>query len=356
MIRTYDELIPWGWSAHWDGVLQAAAPSAGVHPARVTAVDRGRLSLHGTSGALHGIWRPRDDRTPPTVGDWCLVEPPPGDGPAMVRARLPRRTHLSRKAPGRAAEPQVLAANVDSVALVCGLDRSQGIRSLERLLTLVLDGGAVPRIVLNKADTCDDLPGAMHQAQAAAPGFDVFAVSALTGDGLEPLQDWMVPGSTIALLGPSGVGKSTLVNALAGRDLAATGAVRSADRRGRHTTSRRQLHPLPGGALLVDTPGLRELAVWTDGDGLAEAFADIEALATSCRFRDCRHDDEPGCAVREALDTGALEPRRFWRYLELGQEADALARRRQANKGNSKRRFKDISRFSRKLRRERERE
>ena len=222
-------------------------------------------------------------------------------------------------------------------------------------MALVLDGGAMPLIVLNKADLCDCIDAPLQQARLAAPGFEAIAVSATNGDGHGQLRPWLVPGSTVAFLGPSGAGKSTLINALSGAPLAATSAVRDGDRRGRHTTVRRQLYRLDGGALLVDTPGLRELGAWIDGDGLRRAFADIEQLAVACRFRDCTHDDEPGCAVRQAMLDGDLESRRFWRYLDLMREAQQLQRRRSSReRHNSKRRFKQISRNSRRLFRDRD--
>ena len=351
-----ETLKDWGWDPHRDRAL--AESGADGEPGRVVASDRGGLVVRLADATLRGLWRParrEDDGAPPAVGDWCVIHRPEGDAPALVHTRLPRRSSIVRKAPGRSAAAQVVAANVDTAALVCGLDRSQGVRSLERLLTLVLDGGAMPLIVLNKVDLCDDVETQVLLAQQAAPGFDVLSVSAADGTGIDDLRHRLAPGSTVVLLGPSGVGKSSLVNALSGAPVTVTGDVRESDRRGRHTTTRRQLHRMPGGALLLDTPGLRELAAWVEGDGLREAFADIEAFAAACRFRDCTHDNEPGCAVREALDRGELEARRFVRYLELVQEARSLAERRERrNRGNAKRRFKDISRAVRRLKRDRE--
>ncbi len=354
-MQAHHELMDWGWDEGWAREFGAIG-AAGV-PGRVTARDRGLLTLQLAHGPVRGIWRGErgGEIRSPEVGDWCVVEPPTGDGPAVVLACLPRRTALTRKAAGRATVPQVLAANVDTVVLVCGLDHSQGMRSIERLLILVLDGGARPLIVLNKADRCDDVEHQLQRARMAAPGFEVLATSAALGTGLDPLRGALEPGSTVLLMGPSGAGKSTLLNALEGADVAATGAVRAADRRGRHTTTRRQLYRMSSGVLLMDTPGLRELAAWLDGDGLREAFEDIESLAAGCRFRDCSHDNEPGCAVREALESGQLEARRFWRYLDLTREAESLATRRdRRHRCNSKRRFKGISTFARRLKRERD--
>jgi ribosome biogenesis GTPase / thiamine phosphate phosphatase len=347
------ELAAWGWDTGW-----ARALAHEGEPARVVAIDRGRLTLRHATGVVRGVWRPRGGHgEAPAVGDWCVVSPGTrGDqGPVPVRSWLPRRTALTRRAAGRATRAQVLAANIDTVALVCGLDSGAGIRALERLVTLVLDGGALPLVVLNKADLCPDVEGALAEARRAAPGVEALAVSAANGEGLDTLGRRLAPGTTAALLGPSGVGKSSLTNALAGDALEATGAVRDSDHRGRHTTVRRTLHRLPTGLLLIDTPGLRELGVWLEGDGLRSAFDEVEALATRCRFRDCTHDDEPGCAVRQALSDGRLEPRRLERYLELRDEALALERRRddRSRKANSKARSKDISPRIRRFKRQR---
>jgi ribosome biogenesis GTPase / thiamine phosphate phosphatase len=352
MTTTETALAAWGYDEHW--AAQAVKVDAAGEPGRVVAVDRGMLTVRLADGPARAIVRRHagaDEEEPrPTVGDWCVVEPAVDGGPAVLNAVLARRTWLQRKTPGREATAQILAANVDTVALVCGLDRDQGIRSIERQLALVLDGGAMPLVVLNKADLCERIDVPLEQARQAAPGFEVIAVSAASGDGLGQLRPWLVPGSTVALLGPSGVGKSTLINALSGEPLAETSAVRDGDHKGRHTTVRRQLYRLAGGALLVDTPGLRELGAWIDGDGLRQAFADIEELASACRFRDCSHDDEPGCAVRQAMLDGDLEPRRFRRYLDLAREAEQLKQRSGARqRHNSKRRFKQISREVRRL-------
>ena len=358
MTTSESALRAWGFNDRWGAVARMVEDHG--EAARVVAVDRGALTLRTGDGEVRGIWRPpwdhaSDEGPDIAVGDWCIIRPAVGDGLAVAHTVLPRWTHLTRKVAGRAAGSQLLAANVDVVALVCGLDRDQGIRSIERLLTLVLDGGATPLIVLTKADLCEEVDHYRQLARMSAPGFEAIAISAATGMGLDQLNAWLTPASTVALLGPSGVGKSTLINALSGADVAKTSAVRTGDRRGRHTTVRRQLYRLPSGVLMLDTPGLRELAAWVDGDGLRQAFSDIDQLACACRFRDCRHDDEPGCAVRQAMDEGTLEPRRFWRYRELSQEAEANRRRRDVRqRSNSKRRFKEISREVRRICRDRE--
>ncbi len=346
------DLETWGWDGGWERAWTEAAPAG--EPARVVAVDRGSFLLQAASGPVRAIDSSQESETP-TVGDWCAVVSGEHQGPGRVVSLLPRRSALVRRAAGRNTRAQPLAANVDTAFVVCGLDRDQGLRSLERFLAIVLDGGVSPVIVLNKVDLCDDLAGAFDAAARSAPGVPVVAVSALAREGIDALGPWLLPGATIALLGPSGAGKSTLVNALASGTavhppIAATGPVRESDSRGRHTTTRRQLHPLPGGALLVDGPGLRELGTWLEGEGLARAFPDVEALAGACRFRDCRHDGEPGCAVRAALLEGELDPGRFHRFLELGAEAEATeARRTVRGRLEAKRRGKQLERTIRRF-------
>jgi ribosome biogenesis GTPase len=352
------ELAVWGWDEAWERAWAAATPVG--EPARVVAVDRGSLLLQAARGPVRAVDPGPGDDTP-TVGDWCAWVPGEPDGPGRVGARLPRGSALVRRAAGRATRSQVLAANVDTAFVVCGLDRDQGLRSLERFLAIVLDGGVAPAVVLNKIDLCEDPADAFQVASQSAPGVPVVAVSALARQGLDALAPWLGAGATVALLGPSGAGKSTLVNALAAGGetdgpIALTRSVRRSDSRGRHTTTRRQLHPLPGGALLLDGPGLRELGAWLEADGLARAFPEVEELARACRFRDCRHDREPGCAVREALLDGELAPDRFHRFLELTAEAEATeARRTIHGRLEAKRHAKQLGKTIRRFYRERER-
>lgn len=316
-----------GWTDELEAAFTGYA-ERGFEPARVVAEHRGGYFVRGERGDLlaHARGRLRDDEITagmPTVGDWVAVVDAPGDHHAAIEALLPRRTKVSRKTPWLKAEEHILAANVDTVFLVAGLDRDFNPRRLERYLTAAWDSGADPVLVLTKLDVCDDFEK-VTEAEAVAIGVPVLAVSNVSGEGIEDVRALLRPAGTFVLLGSSGAGKSTLVNRLAGRTLMPTGDLRR-DGRGRHTTRHRQLLVLPGGAILIDTPGLRELQVWEgDVDG---AFSDIAELAAQCRFSDCAHATEPACAVREALETGELDPARWGNYLKLQRELRAIEAR-----------------------------
>lgn len=264
----------------------------------------------------------------PVVGDWVAArvydENPPK---AVIHAVLPRKSIFSRKEPGARTSEQPLAANIDTVLIVIGLDGNFNVRRIERYLALAWESGANPIVVLTKADTCSDVDARLAQAQACAPGVAVHAISVIDGAGLESLAGCLLSGHTIALLGSSGTGKSTLVNHLLGKAVQRIQEVREADSRGRHTTTHRQMFILPSGALVIDTPGMRELQLWSGGDGLDTAFNDIDELAAGCRFADCSHQDEPGCAVKAAIDSGSLDPGRFANYVKMQKELAFLARR-----------------------------
>jgi ribosome biogenesis GTPase len=311
-----------GWTPRFAAAFETLQAD-GVTPARVVREDRGRYRVLDVAGErpaetarrLRHAARSRLEL--PAVGDWVAVRDG-GGGPDVIVALLPRASAFVRRAAGEKTEEQIVAANIDTVFVVMGLDDNFNVRRVERYLTAAWESGATPVVVLNKSDLAEDLEGALAEVEAVAVRAAVVAVSALGSETLVVLQRWLEPGRTVALLGSSGVGKSTLVNALLGAERLETGAVREADSRGRHTTTHRELVALPGGALLIDTPGMRELQLWGDESSAGAAFPEIVALEAECRFGDCRHDTEPGCAVRAALSEGRLDEGRFesWRKLQ----------------------------------------
>lgn len=317
----------------------AALGDAALVAGRVVSESKGELRVWcegrelavTLSGRMQG--RASGREALPAVGDWVALEVT-GDGRGVARALLPRRSAFVRRAAGHGGGAQVVAANVDVVLLVTGLDADFNVRRIERYLAAAWESGAAPVVVLTKADVCDDAAARAAEATAAAGRAPVVVVSALTGDGVEAVRAHLRPGETVAVTGSSGAGKSTLANALAGAEVQRTGAVRAHDHRGRHTTTRRELLVLPGGALLIDTPGMRELQLWDVGEGLDAAFEDVAELAARCRFGDCAHGREPGCAVREALASGALDRARYESWAKLRGEAEATraerARRQRA--------------------------
>jgi len=317
------ELAAYGWDDEWAASF-AAAPSDGARPARVARVDRGACNAVGEA-AYRVQLHPRTEW--PVTGDWIAVRPA-GEGERLDQlvAVLPRRKAL-RRLDADERRSQLVVANVDVVLAVLPLDRpvKPGLR--DRLLVLSAEAGAEPVVVLSKADVADpDVLGDLDADEA--PGVTQLVVSALRGEGVEDVRAAIGPRRTAVLLGPSGAGKSTLANALLGEDLQRTGDVREGDHKGRHTTTSRELMILPGGGVLIDTPGVRAVGLWDAEEGIEEVFSDIAELAGQCRFNDCAHETEPGCAIREAVASGALDPGRVARWRELSTEGEARERLR----------------------------
>lgn len=326
------DLAIYGWDAGWEAAFRPYA-AEGLTPARVAIEYNHLLRLYTTSGdvrAQHSgklLHSAAGRHAMAAVGDWVAIRRTPGERTAVIEAILPRRTHFSRKAAGELTEQQVVAANLDVVFIVMGLDRDYNPRRLERYLVLVQDSGARPQVLLSKADLVADVAPQIAECEAVAPGADVYAVSVRDGRGLDRVRGAVLAGQTGALLGSSGAGKSTLINHLLGSEVLATGAVRASDQRGRHTTRHRQLVPMPGGGLLIDTPGMRELQLWTAPETTTTSFEDIDALAPGCHFSDCRHRSEPRCAVRAAVEEGRLDAARLESFHKLQDETRALEAR-----------------------------
>jgi ribosome biogenesis GTPase len=351
------ELVHLGWHPFFEASLAGIDHDNPV-PGRVAAAQRELFVLwtaHGeVSARIAGRLRHRAASADalPAVGDWVAAGLSEGEGPAIIHAVLPRRSALVRKAAGRETAAQVLATNLDSVMLITSCTEEFNPRRIERALALMWDSGAQPVLLVNKTDLVPGAGAYREAAEAVAIGVPVQMISALTGAGLDALGPYVAPGRTTALIGSSGVGKSTLTNRLAGRDLQAVRAVREDDARGRHATSARQMIRLPSGGLLIDTPGMREVGLWEDAEGIADAFPEIDALAERCRFRDCRHESEPGCAVKFALESGEIEDGRYESYLKLRREVAYMARRQDYRlRADEKRRWKQIAQMMRERKR-----
>jgi len=325
-------LTTYGWSP---ALQDAFSPYAdqGLIPGRIVVQQRGGYRLITEAGELDArasgtLMKAASDAERPTAGDWVAIEARPGETTALVRHVLPRATAFIRKASGTRGGAQVLAANVDVAFLVASLNADLNLRRLERYLATAYESGASPVIVLTKADLAHDVAERVVEVEAIAFGAPVLAISSKTGEGLEAIFEHLQSGRTAVLLGSSGAGKSTLLNALAGEERMDTGVIREADERGRHTTTHRELVLLPCGGLILDTPGIRELGLWDADAGLSTAFEDVEALAADCRFSDCSHGGEPGCAVQAAIEAGTLPGDRLRAHAKLRAEL-AYERRRE---------------------------
>ncbi|MDT0344637.1 ribosome small subunit-dependent GTPase A [Streptomyces litchfieldiae] len=338
---------PSGLSAHgWDEYLAAEFAdheAAGLLPARVVGVDRGQCDAVTERGPVRAA---TDRGLEPVTGDWAALLPGEARQEPRLVALLPRRTAIVRSSAARDSRGQVLAANVDTVVLAVSLAGALDAGRLERLLALAWESGARPVVALTKTDRAADPAAALTEAAAAAPGVDIVATSAVTGEGLAELTALLT--GTVVLLGQSGAGKSTLANTLLGEEVLATGEIREQDGKGRHTTVRRELIPLPGGGVLIDTPGLRGVGLHDAAEGLGQVFAEIEELAEECRFGDCGHETEPGCAVLAAVESGALPARRLASYRKLLRENAWAASRTDARlRAERTQRWKEIIRHQR---------
>jgi ribosome biogenesis GTPase / thiamine phosphate phosphatase len=322
----------WGWNSYFEACWSGRDWKNTV-PARVIAQQRKFWRVAGDFGECwaeaSGKLRLAADEGAdwPAVGDWVVVEVHGADTTAVIQEVLPRRSKFVRKSPGKRIGEQVIATNVDTALLVSALDGDFNPRRVERYLAQCWESGARPVIVLNKADACEEARARAAEMERVAIGAAVCVVSARTGRGFGELEEFLRPGQTLVLLGSSGVGKSTIVNRLLGEASQEVQPVRESGSRGRHTTTSRELFVLPGGALLMDTPGLREMQLWDAEDGVAQTFADIDLLAAHCRFSDCCHEGEPGCAVQTALDAGTLDLARLENRRKLLREQEFLRRK-----------------------------
>jgi len=322
--------------------------SRGLILGRVSAVDRDRYRIYSQVGEMTAeaigalLYRATDSAALPAVGDWVAAQAI-GPESAMIHDVLPRRTKFSRRAAGNREEEQIVAANIDLVLVVCGLDQDFNIRRIERYLTLARESGAEAAVVLNKSDVCADPDARLAETRHISQDAPVVAISALTAEGIGGITELLRGTRTVALLGSSGAGKSTLVNRLLGEQRQPVQEVRESDNRGRHTTTRRELFPLPGGGALIDTPGMRELQLWAGQESLEAAFRDIAELARQCRFGDCSHRVEKGCAVAAALANGTLDHERWDSYSKLQAEIAWHERQTDANAARAnKQRWKAI--------------
>ncbi|RSD26327.1 ribosome small subunit-dependent GTPase A [Mesobacillus subterraneus] len=290
-----------------------------------------------TYDALH-----REDL--PAVGDWVAVKTSPGELKGTIQGILPRFSKFSRKAAGMTTEEQIVAANVDTVFIVNSLNDDLNLRRIERYLLLAWESGATPVLILSKADLADDLADKIELVNAVALGIPVIAISVVNSAGIDELRSYLAPGKTVALIGSSGVGKSSLVNSLTGFEKQAVQGIRESDDKGKHTTTHREMIMLQEGAILIDTPGMREVQLWTSEEGIHESFAEIEEYASACRFRDCSHTNEPGCAVQSAIDNGLLDEDRFASYKKLQKELAYIDRKVDKKaQADEKRHWKNIS-------------
>lgn len=349
------KLEEYGWNEELEKQFKKLAVD-GREPARIMVEQKGMYGLITEKGLLQGevSGRFRYEAAGldafPAVGDWAVVEPRPGEDRATIHAILPRRSKFSRKVAGALTQEQIVAANFDNIFIINSLNKDLNLRRLERYLTMAWESGGSPVLVLSKMDLCDDAASRLREVEAIAFGVPVHAVSAVNGEGMEELKGYLKPGKTAVFLGSSGVGKSTLTNQLAGKEIMDVNGIREDDSKGRHTTTFRQLVVLPQGGIVIDTPGMRELQLWDADEGLQGAFEDIEGIAAGCRFADCRHESEPGCAVKQSIESGQLPAERLDSFRKLQKELAFLeSKQNQAMRLAGKKNDKQLAKFIKSL-------
>ncbi len=343
------DLIQYGWNTYFEEHYKNSQ-NHGLPVGRVVADFGQKLRIMTQKGEVSAIKAPHFYHgyggEIPAVGDWVIYKEWEDQTEPMILEVIKRKTKFSRAAAGIELKEQVAASNMDVVFLIQSLNKDFNLRRLERYLIAAWESGAVPIVVLTKADICSDVDNKLAQVYDTAKGVDVVVVSAVSGQGLEDLNKYLMPGKTIALLGSSGVGKSTLVNTLAGREILKTQEIREGDARGRHTTTHRELVLLPQGGLILDTPGMRTLSLWEADEGMTEVFGDVEQITARCRFSDCLHQNEPGCAVRKALQDGSLSEKRWNNWLKLQKELLFLDQKKNGKlREESKKRNKAMSKI-----------
>lgn len=326
-----------GWNESLENSFDALSEST-HRPGRVTTEHKDLYRVHTSYGEFLArvSGRMRHEGFFPAVGDWVVLSAASAGSEAAIHGILPRKSKFSRKVAGSEIKEQVVAANVDTVFIVSSLNGDFNPRRLERYITVAWDSGADPVIVLSKSDLCGDISEKLETVERIAFGMPVHIISSLTEDGIDGLRGYFSEGRTVAMIGSSGVGKSTLINAIAGEELLETGEIRK-DGKGRHTTTHRELILLKNGGAVIDTPGMRELQLWEGGNGLAETFSDVEDIARNCRFTDCRHEEEPGCAVKAAIKEGTLEEERLVSYRKLLKELKYIESKKEKKERKKKR-------------------